>query len=194
MSTLPEYLEDRLPKPQVIETEENPDGEFIVNNKAKADWALRKIARAEARLVEDETVAALEIERVAQWIDERRRATENETRWARDALERYHREALAMDERLKTISLPSGKLKAYKRPDQWDVDAETFCPWAQDNARELVRVKVEPDKAAIKNLLVAREDLSTAIESGATDPATGEIVPGVTITPGTVRFSVEVTS
>ncbi len=128
-------------------------------------WRRRKIAQAEelARSVKDR--ADLHVE------NERHRFDPS---FLEDRLRGYHQARLADDPKAKSISFPSGALKARKSPDRVEVDPVPFLA-VQPEGSSLVRVKREPDKSAI----------------AAHVKATGEVLAGVELVPGEVRFSIE---
>jgi Bacteriophage Mu Gam like protein len=139
-------------------------------------WRNRKIAQAR-ELVESER------QRLAEWLEEQEHRYD--TSFHLTVLEGYHRARLADDPKAKTISLPSGTLTARTGQPKWDIDAETFIPWALANRGDhLLRVKHEPDRAEMKRTLT--------IEGGNAVTDNGEVVAGVVIEPAEVKFSVKV--
>jgi hypothetical protein len=170
-------------------------GTWRVTNKGEADWALAKLAKARAARAEVEAIyhdrvtaahdALMEaMAPVVEWRKEQvARYDDDEERWEALLLQ-YHRTLLADDDHAKTVELPHGTLKARKTPDRWDVDDDAFLAWAQDGQRGLVRVKQSPDKKAMRELLKVADDGCVVTEEG-------ELVPGVTVERGEVRFTVE---
>lgn len=154
----------------------------VIEDHATAERMVRSVARRRRELARSEALAEAQIERVREWLDAERH------RLATDYFERclttYHASLLAQDDRLKTISLPSGRLKARQGQPAWDVDPDHFVAWAIGAIPDLVRVKYEPDKAAMKKLL--------SVEGPHAVSAAGEVVPGVTIAPAEVSYRVEV--
>lgn len=150
-----------------------------------AERMVRAVAYRRRKLAEAQALAQRRIAEVNAWLDaERQRLT---TDWLEEQLAAYHEARLVEDPKAKTISLPSGALKARKTPDQWTVeDDETVLSWAHDVRPELIRTKVELDRNELKRRLKATED-GTVV-----DPESGEVAPGVSVAPGAVRFSVEV--
>lgn len=174
MSALRDHLADVLDVPETDDERER----FRIDGPNTAEWALRKLARIEHQLAEDELVAQDEQERIDAWLRERSSAAERDASYFRSILTEWHREVLAEDPKKKTITLPAGVLKARKRPDTVDVvDFDALKDFAEGNGRlELLRVKVEPDKPAIKKAVIEA----------------GEAVPGVVPVAGDVAFTVEV--
>lgn len=172
---------------------------FIVDDETKAEWALRKLARAEADLERDKAIALAEIEKVSVWLDARRNITQRQIDFFKSLLREFHTNELASDPKRKTISLPSGTLRARKAPEKWVVEDESaFVTWAKDNLPEAVRIREEAAKSEIKKLLSIS---SVERLTGEGQPAfcatygdTGEIVPGVIVVPvhGGVTYNVDV--
>lgn len=152
---------------------------FIIDDEDKANWALRKLARTVARHTDILEQARRERERIAAWEEEQTQKIVREQTFFESLLEQFHRNQLTVDPTKKTIKLPAGTLKARKAPDQLLIaDEAEFVKWALENDPELVRTKHVPDRAMLRR---------TAYEYG-------EIVPGVTIEEGGIRYSVEVDS
>lgn len=179
--SLAEHIEDGLYP---------PDGDvehrdrFVIDGPKTADWALRKLARIRGRIADNEALAAAEMARITEWLEAENGKLAHDVNFFEGLLTEYHRHVLADEPDRKTVALPGGKLVARKQPDRWEF-GDDFVAWAQAHIPELVRVKVEPDRAAAKKHL-------TALGAAAVDVRTGEVVPGVTVEPGDVRFSVEV--
>lgn len=179
---LPESLSEHLSHERGIETEE---GIIRVLNRDGANWCLRILAKIEAERKENEQLAQLERERIDEWERDMKARSDQEASRFTQALEAFHRAELARDDHAKTIRLPAGTLKARKLPDKLTVDDELFVPWATITHPELLRVipeRREPDKPAIKKL----------IDDKPVDPDSGELIPGVEIETGEVRFSQDV--
>lgn len=139
---------------------------------------LRAVAARRRRLEAVEAAARVELARVNEWLDgERRRLS---TELLEQTLRQYHEARLA-EGGPTTIHLPAGELRS-RASTKWEFDADLFVPWAIEHAPEAVRVKHEPDKAAAKALV---KNGVLVRECEASGPlvhlATGELVPGVTV-------------
>lgn len=143
---------------------------------------IRGVAWRRRRMLDAQQVAEAEHARIDAWLDEQRRR--NATDGLEAVLADYHRARLA-EGGPKTISLPAGSLKARALPERWDINPEQFLPWAAEHASALIRTHHDIDKKAAKKTLVA-------VDGGAVDPASGEQVPGVTITDGGTSYVVVV--
>lgn len=154
------------------------DLEFKVTNEREADWALRKLAQRRRQAEANRELAEAERERIDTWLAERNAELQADCEFFEGHLAAYHAQILVKDEGRKTIKLPGGTLKARKRPDGVEVTDE-FIPWALDNNRnDLVRVKHEVDKNAVKQAVLKD----------------GEILTGVDVVKGDLTFSVEVSA
>jgi hypothetical protein len=174
-------------------------GMFRIDSLEKANWAISKIAKRRAELAEQIAFANAERERLDHWVAEMERVCKQRTEFLEGELRRYHEDRLAdegidladIDEdawrkaKGKTLKLPAGELRARRSPARVEVDDETFVPWAEHNATDLIRSNPVPCKPAIKQVAKPTED------GHAVDAATGEILPGVTWVEGDIRFSVE---
>lgn len=145
-----------------------------------ADRMVRHVARHRRQLAADQAAAAAEIERIGEWLEKRRAA--HDTTYVESCLRQFHEARLAQDQRLRTIHLPAGTLRARKLPDRWDF-ADGFVTWAQRHRPDLVRTKVEVDRPAAKKAL----DLGDV--DRLVDPDTGELL--VRVEPGGVSFTVQ---
>lgn len=135
------------------------------------------------RVAEYERVHAVRVADMEAQRDKVRR--ENDTSWLEDQLASYHAARLRDDHRCKTITLPSGTLKARKAPDSLVVDdAETVLSWAHDLAPEMIRTRVEVDKTAAKRRLRP----SPVGDGSVVDPSSGEVVPGLTWAEGETTY------
>ncbi len=151
---------------------------FIIDDEDKANWALRKLARLNAQLEAVEEQARRERERIATWVADVSGPLNRQRVFFESLLEGFHREQLSADPNRRTIKLPAGTLKIRKTPASVELD-DNFVEWAQKRERDdLLRVKVEPNKAAIREAVLKD----------------GEAISVVTIVAGELRFSVEVSS
>lgn len=175
MSALEDHLIENM-QPPIVETEDEPDGTFVIDSDRAADWALRKIAQKQRRMDDNAALADDERTRIDQWLEKANRPLEHEVVYLTGLLIEYHRKILEEDERRKTVSLPAGSLKARKTPDGVYI-ADTFLDFAKTKRPEFVRTKHEIDRAAVKK--AALND--------------GEVLPGVEVLRGDVRFSIDIT-
>lgn len=172
-------VQDRLEAAALGELE--PAGEqlerFTIEGPRQAEWAMRKLQRAELELQAALEVVDAERTALATYEDELRARHASSTGWAIGLLEDYHRRNLEAElaERIesirreqpkltaaeltaaawakiksKTLTTPAGKVAARRKGASAEaVDPDAFIAWARENAPELVAVKFSPDKRLI---------------------------------------------
>jgi phage host-nuclease inhibitor protein Gam len=152
------------------------------------DRALRAIRDRRRRIVEVETRAQAEIDRIRNWVQAETDKPAREAALIEAAVEEW---ALAQREQggAKSLSSPYGVVKTRQGQASWDVaDPAALLAWLNEHRPQLVRVTpaVESvDKAALKRVF--------AVEGGkAFDTEHGVEVPGVKVTDAVVTASVEV--
>ena len=164
-------LDEHLARPGLVAVEH---GAQIDEHRANA--LIRAVAWKRRRLADAEAQARAEQERIHEWIVEQRR------RWSVAELERtlqqYHEARLADDASAKTLRLPAGELRSRATGPSWQFDPVVFVPWAEEHAPEVLRTKVEVDKAAAKAALGHRVLVD------------GEEVPGVSCSAPARAFAV----
>jgi Bacteriophage Mu Gam like protein len=161
-----------------------PDGEpFRIVADAMAEWALRKLAAVRAKKAENDSIAEAEVQRVTLWVQGANSALDHDEQYFVGLLSDYARRERDEHGR-KSVVLPHGAVKSRSSAAKVRViDPEVFTPWAQENATELLRVTVAPAQAAINEQV-------EITEAGAVFIATGEVVPGVTVDPATIKYTV----
>lgn len=183
-------LQDWLagPDPDWLDTPEPPPA---AADSTEADRWLRHLGRLDAEAADIERQFADEIERMRAWREDRLSGVDRRRERLRASLAAYHAAVLELDPKAKTITLPSGTLKARAQQDEWTVDADQFIPWAADNAPDLLRVP-EPQPAPDKTALKQAVDV-VRLSDGTLVPVTaeGEPVPGVVVIERGPKFTVE---
>ncbi len=160
-------------------------GLFEVRNKDRANRAVWKVGRIQAELAEAEALYKSERERLDAYITDERLRAEKAIEFLTALTAGYHAIVLEDDPKRKTIKLPAGDLVARQQPARWNIDDDQFIEWARaNNHDELLNTKVTVDRPTVKS------DLHVAPDGRAVD-GYGEVVAGVTVTPGDVRFSVK---
>lgn len=146
-------------------------------------WApilIRRLARRRRAMADALTVADAEKARIDDWVKEQ--AHRYRTGELEAALAGFHAARLADDPDAKTLRFPAGDLMSRAGQAEWDFD-ESFLEWAERERPELLRRNVEVDRNAAKKAITSA--LGTAFDSA------GELVPGVTVTPGATSFTVK---
>ena len=137
-----------------------------------ASWAFRRLAAIEAERQRVTKAADAEAERIERWRDDALKPLKHDEEWFKAKLTEYLRrirEERGEDpENPKTLTykLPTGTIQGRRPPERIEVlDVEKFVEWAETSGHaELVRVKKEVDKVAIKKATVAKDGVSVVIE------------------------------
>lgn len=176
MSALPDLYDYDNPTDPAADqwNDEDARERFRVTDDAKAEWALRKLARVRARKATNEQLAEAERERVAAWLADANGSLEHEERFFAGLLEDYARRE--RDER-KSISLPHGTVSTRKKAARIDVtDPDAVLSWAKATHPDAVEVIEKVSKSALNKL-------ASVTGGEARDPDTGLPIPGTTVTP-----------
>jgi hypothetical protein len=178
--------------PQAFEPEDSGSEHWTITDKAKADWALRRLAKAKAAIAENQALFDQEMNRLVEWQDKADREHVHDVEYFEGQLRKWHESQIEADpedaeawkrDKNKTIKLPAGELSISKNPPSIEIDEDTFVPWALDNHPEWVKVERVVTRKPIK------ADIKKALEDGKlADPETGEKVPGVTVTANELRW------
>lgn len=155
---------------------------FVIDTDGKADWAVRKIGAAEARMRRDRATFMEEAQRWETWFEQRKLQYEATIDRMQSLLSAYYQH-LKEDGTLgksKSYRLPHGVLQAREHAIKWAiVDPARLLAWAKGiTSAVLVRTKEEPAWGEISKRLVPE---SLQIGAGAVDTATGELVDGVQV-------------
>ena len=165
-----------------------PEGEererFVVQDDSQAAWAMRKLMALRKRQADIDALAEEEAARIGSWHLHASSGLVADTNYFTGILTEYARKQRDDFDR-KSISLPYGTVKSRASSRRVEVtDADAFIAWARTNAPTLIRVKEEPDKAAIKASFDSSSNLIV-------DPSTGEVVPGVAVAVSDTTFTIE---
>lgn len=160
----------------------NEDG-FRVETPEQAAWAMRKYRVLAQKKAQYAALAAAERERIAAWEERVTAGVESQMDFFAGHLEAY-----AMSERAngsKSLEFPDGAIKTRQSGPGFEVDKARFLEWAEDAKRDdLLRVTLAPDMTAIKGAVVV--DGAQVL-----DPASGEIIPGLSPVPARVSVKIE---
>jgi hypothetical protein len=179
-------------EPALIETEPRQAAadRFVVDDDHTADWALRTLAKLDARKRERAAFVAAEMERLQAWQAHEDRQAERFAAYLTTVLRPYDdqlRTEGKVSARHKGYRLPHSTLTTRQAPIEWEVDEARLMAWAEATDPEtLVRVTKAPAWNVIKSQLIPARDAPLAeamIE--VIDPRTGEVqvvpVPGVRV-------------
>lgn len=182
---IPMVTADRLEELAELGAPEQREA-FRVTDLGGASWAMRKLHAIRQKQAEVRQVAEAEIARVQAWADQQTKAMEDNADYFVLLLVDYHRNLLAEDERAKTVKLPHGALKCRAQQPWYVRDEDELLRWAEATDPEnLVQVKKSVKWSEIKQY-------GKAVGEQLFDPATGEVIPGVTVIHREPKFTVEV--
>jgi hypothetical protein len=137
-----------------------------------ADDHLRRRAFWQTRLDEAEKVYHCQLDRLNEWWAAEKQRIGRHIDWHDQTVTSLHAALLADDPKRKTIHLPHGTLRARKLPDRVEADPAVTLPWLLEHRADLLRHEID------------KPSLNRAVKAGLE-------VPGVAVTPGEVRFSVD---
>lgn len=141
---------------------------FTITDDGKAEWAMKKIAEADA-----------ELERMSEWyvaqIEAAKQRHTETVSYFSNLLRGYMDKVPAKDTKtMRKYALPSGELIISKAKKDFTIsDADELLGWCQMNDATLVKVKMEPSWSAVKKRL-------QMTDAGVVDTETGLVVSGVT--------------
>lgn len=158
---------------------------FVVDSREKAEWAMRKISRAEASIQENAAAAQAEIEKAQAYIDRIRtrlheinRVDEQTVAYLGQLIRPWAETEIAKNGKRKSLPLLGGTVGFRASPDSLEVtDPDAAIAWLKEHTAgtSCLRVKEEIDKREVKKLI----------------EFSGEIPDGVQMKKGEIRFYVE---
>ncbi|HHT7155017.1 MULTISPECIES: host-nuclease inhibitor Gam family protein [Bacillus cereus group] len=179
-----------LQQNELLEVDQLQDAEqqFEITDINGLNWAFRKISALKAKEKEITTLANVERDRITQWEQSELKPIHNDISFFETHIRRYHMEQLEMDPKQKTISTPYGKSKTRKSketPDKGD-EALLLDYVIQNDLAEFIKnsVKWADLKKTLKIVQIGDEKVVV--------DGDGQIVPGVTVKPESISYSVEV--
>lgn len=159
-----------------------------------ADWHLRKLGELEDRAAAVRTRFIDAISQLESRMGAELEKIDKQIRWHATPLRELHAKLIADDPSLKTIVLPSGRLKSSTpvKPKPRFTDKAAFEAWAHEHAPHLLEVVFKPDIAAVEKDLGDVLAAAGAPVPGAPVPIVtgdGEVVPGVELALGHPTFT-----
>lgn len=179
-----------LQQNELLEVDQLQDAEqqFEITDINGLNWAFRKISALKAQEKEVTTLANVERDRITEWEQSELKPIHNDISFFETHIRRYHMEQLAADPKKKTISTPYGKSKSRtskEAPEQQD--KEKLLQYAIENELDDC-IKTEVKWGDLKkNLSIVEISGEKVIVD-----EDGQIVPGVTVKPESISYSVEV--
>ncbi|MGR6911784.1 host-nuclease inhibitor Gam family protein [Bacillus sp. BSL6] len=179
-----------LQQNELMEVDQLQDAEqqFEITDINGLNWAFRKLSALKSKEKEINQLANVERDRIAEWEKGELISVHNSITFFESHIQRYHAEQLAVDPKQKTISTPYGKSKTRKSketPDKGD-EALLLDYVIQNDLAEFIKnsVKWADLKKTLKIVQIGDEKV---IVDG-----DGQLVPGVSVKPETITYSVEV--
>lgn len=151
---------------------DQPTEGWSITGLETAAWASRKAAAARRKQAEVKAWATAEKARIDAVAASEAARFERDAEFFEGHLAVFLRSEIAAGRKTKSLELPGGTIKLTARQPRLDVDAEQFVAWAVFGRSDLLRVRREPDKAALKKAAELAEGGVVVID--------GEIVPGAT--------------
>ncbi|EEM02469.1 host-nuclease inhibitor Gam family protein [Bacillus pseudomycoides] len=173
---------------EVDELQVAEQSQFEISDLESLNWAFRKLTALKAEEKKVTTLANVERDRITQWEQSELKPIHNSIAFFESHIQRYHAEQLAADPKQKTISTPYGKSKTRKSseaPEQ--KDKAQVLQYAIENEMDdclKTEVKWADFKKKIKIVEISGEKVIVDED--------GQIVPGVTVKPESISYSVEV--
>ncbi|MEK5390179.1 host-nuclease inhibitor Gam family protein [Margalitia sp. FSL K6-0131] len=181
-------LEDLGVEVTTVEEQEELKQRFQITNIESLNWAFRKVSALQSKAKEIETLAAAEKQRIDQWAVSELKPIENSLDFFKQLITEYHSKQLEVDPKAKTISTPYGKSKTRKTSAQPEkANEEDILQYVfENNLDEFVKssVKWVDLKKTLKIVEISGEKVVV--------DENGQIVPGVTVKPESISYSVEV--
>lgn len=166
-------IEFELLEIEEMESQPVQPDRFEIQNNEQASWAFRKLAAIAKREQEVKDTAEAEIARIEAWREREAKKTEAHRAFFEGLVAQYFNRLRRADPKAK-VSTPYGSIAARKQQPKWEYRDEKIIAWLKERDRlDLIRVKEEPDKVAIKQAV-------TVVGNHVVDE-NGEIVEGIEV-------------
>lgn len=164
------------------------DTRFEITDLNSLNWAFRKLSALKSKEKEIKQVANVERDRIADWEKGELTSIHNSVSFFEGLVTAYHAKQLAEDPKAKTISTPYGKAKSRKSSESPEKEnEEAILQYVIENEMEEYiknSVKWADLKKSLKIVEISGEKVVV--------DENGQLVPGVTVKPESISFSVEV--
>lgn len=158
-----------------------------ITDEGSADWAMQKLAAAQAEEARINKTAAEQAARIEVWRAKQVEVHQRSAAFFKHLLTDWLAQVNADNPKTLSVALPSGSVVSRAgRVTIHVVDSEAFIDWAEVYRPSLVKVTQAPRKDEIKKVLQAKD--VGGIELALIDPDSGEIVPGVVAERGERTF------
>jgi phage host-nuclease inhibitor protein Gam len=124
---------------------------FAIDSLNKANWAIAKIAKAEANIATRKLVADKYIKKVIDWVESANKTDKSTVESMTGMLKPWAEVEIAKSGKAKHVKLMDGEIGYRQNPDRLEIEDEKAALAAvPENCK---RVKVEIDKVAVKALI-----------------------------------------
>ena len=175
---------------ELMEVEEiqAQETKFEITDLNSLNWAFRKLSALKSKEKEIKQVADIERDRIAQWERGELSTISNSLEFFENMISIYHAQQLATDPKAKTISTPYGKSKSRKSKEAPEKENEgAILQHVIENGMDDY-IKNSLKWADFKKAVTIAE---VAGEKVVVDE-NGQLVPGMTVKPESISYSVEV--
>lgn len=161
---------------------------FEINDMDSLNWVFRKLAAYKSKSEETKLLAEKERLRILSWEQGELSAMKNSVEFFESMIAQYHMKQIALDPKAKTISTPYGKSKTRaSKASPENVNKEELLKHILDNdMRKYVKEDVKWADFKKSLSIVEKDGVPVAIDEN------GQAVPGISIKPESVSYSVEV--
>lgn len=168
-----------------IQSQETP---FEITDLNSLNWAFRKLTALKSKEKEIKQLANIERDRIAEWEGGELFTISNSLEFFENMIAVYHAKQLEADPKAKTISTPYGKSKTRRSSEAPEKqDEEKILQYVIENEMdEFIKnsVKWADLKKTLKIVEISGEKVVV--------DENGQLVPGVTVKPESISYSVEV--
>lgn len=161
---------------------------FEITDLNSLNWAFRKIAALKTKEKEVKQLADAERDRISDWERSELNPVHNSIEFFESLIQQYHSRMLADDPKAKTLSTPYGKSKTRRTKEQADkADEKVILQHVVENGMDEYIKPTLKWADLKKSLKIVEVDGQKVAVDG-----TGQIVPGVSVKPESISYSVEV--
>lgn len=175
---------------ELIDVEEiqSQDKPFEITDLNSLNWAFRKLTALKSKEKDIKQLANIERDRIAEWERGELSTISSSLEFFENMIAIYHAKQLEQDPKAKTISTPYGKSKTCKSkeaPEKENEDA-ILQHVIENNMDDYIKnsVKWADLKKSLKIVEISGEKVVV--------DENGQIVPGVSVKPESISYSVEV--
>lgn len=171
-----------------VEEIQSQETSFEISDLNSLNWAFRKLAALKSKEKEIKQLANVERDRIALWERGELSTIEGSVEFFENMISVYHAKQLESDPKAKTITTPYGKSKTRKSKEAPEKanEEEILQHVIENNMDDYIKnsVKWAELKKNLKIVEISGE--KTVVDEN------GQLIPGVTVKPESISYSVEV--